>query len=73
MWEDAKCATVLSICGVKCALGRVKLLKKWREFSGGGNDIRFFLKKGNHPHRAEQSRAGSAEQSRAGSAEQSRR
>ena len=34
----------------------VKLLKKWREFSEGGNGYGFFLQKGKHPHRAEQSR-----------------
>lgn len=34
-------------------------MKKWREFLEGGNDIRFFLKKGNHPP---SSRAGRAEQ-----------
>ena len=36
--------------------GRVKLLKKWREFSGGGNGDGFFLQKGKHPP-IEQSRA----------------
>ena len=41
--------------------GRVKLLKKWREFLEGGNDIWVFLQKGKHPtHRAEQI-AGRAE------------
>ena len=35
-WYDAKCDTVLSICGVKCMGEGVKLLKKWREFSEGG-------------------------------------
>ena len=35
-------------------MGRVKFLKKWREFLGGGNDIWVFLKKGKLPHRAEQ-------------------
>ncbi len=30
-------------------MGRAKFLKNWREFLEGGNDNRFFLKKGNHP------------------------
>ena len=34
--------------------GRVKLLKKWREFSEGGNGGDFFLQKGNHPYRAKE-------------------
>ena len=40
-------------------------LKKWREFSEGGNDIWVFLKKGKHPHRAErQSRADGRKEGR---------
>ena len=52
-------------------------MENWREFLGGGNDIWFFLKKGNHPHRAEhedQSRKSRADkgrkEGRAGSREQ---
>ena len=33
-------------------------LKKWREFLEGGNDIRFFLKKGNHPIEQEEQVTG---------------
>lgn len=35
-------------------MGRVKFLKNWREFSGGGMKAGFFLQKGKHPHLAEQ-------------------
>ena len=40
-------------------------MEKWREFSGGGNDIWVFLKKGKHhppTHRAEQEEPSRAEQ-----------
>lgn len=30
-------------------VGRVKLLKKWREFSGGGMKMTIFLRKGKPP------------------------
>ena len=54
-WYDAKCDTVLSVCGVKCIRREVVFLKKWREFLEGGNDIWVFPQKGKHPpHRAEQ-------------------
>jgi hypothetical protein len=39
-------------------------LKKWREFLEGGNDIRFFLKKGNHPPIEQSGRGEQEEQSR---------
>jgi len=44
------CNVVLNICGYW--VGRVKLLKKWREFSEGGNGDGFFLQKGKHPYQA---------------------
>ena len=39
----------------------MKLLKKWREFSEGGNGGDFFLQKGNHPIEQEAGRAGPTE------------
>ena len=51
-------------------MGRVKFLKKWREFLEGGMRATLFLKKGNHPHLAEQRADG--RKSRAGG-RQSRR
>ena len=38
---------------VVIGVGRVKLLKKWREFLEGGNDIWVFLQKGKHHCRAD--------------------
>ena len=54
-------------------MGRVKLLKKWREFSEGGNGYGFFLRKGKPPPiEQSRSRAGAGLHGRQGS-RQSRR
>ena len=45
-WYDAKCDTVLSICGVKCMGEWVKFFEKLAGIFGGRNEKVIFVKKG---------------------------